>query len=82
MNVFQSPHQPSSLRLHVFEQEGGWHWGITIERSAGGGFKVIAYSEKTFRAENEAHSDGDHALGNVAELARAACRALAFATQD
>ena len=68
MNIFQSPSQPSSPRLHVFEQEGGWHWGITIERSAGGVFKVIAYSEKTFRAENEAQSDGDRALVNLAEL--------------
>jgi len=68
MNILQSPSRPSSPRLHVFEQEGGWHWGITIERSAGGGFKVIAYSEKTFRAENEAQSDGDRALVNLAEL--------------
>ncbi|HEY4804295.1 MAG TPA: hypothetical protein VIH96_16915 [Paraburkholderia sp.] len=69
MNILQSPSRPSSPRLHVFEQEGGWHWGITIERSAGGGFKVIAYSEKTFRAENEAQSDGDRALVNLAEMA-------------
>ncbi|SDD90881.1 hypothetical protein [Paraburkholderia lycopersici] len=69
MSIFQSMSQPSSPTLHVFEQEGGWHWGITIERSAGGGFKVIAYSEKTFRAENEAQSDGDRALVNLAEMA-------------
>jgi len=68
MNILQSPSRPSSPRLHVFEQEGGWHWGITIERSAGGGFKVIAYSEKTFNAENEAQSDGDRALVNLAEM--------------
>ena len=69
MNIFQSPSQPSSPRLHVFEQEGGWHWGITIPRSTSGGFKVIAYSERTFRAENEAQSDGDRALVNLAEMA-------------
>ena len=69
MNIFQSYSQQSSPKLHVFEQEGGWHWGITIPRSAGGGFKVIAYSERTFRAEKEAQSDGDRALVNLAEMA-------------
>ncbi|MGF6379243.1 hypothetical protein QF000_006327 [Paraburkholderia atlantica] len=48
--------------LHVFEQEGGWHWGITVPRSAGSGFKVVAYSEKTFLDEAEAHREGNRAL--------------------
>ncbi|CAG9268941.1 hypothetical protein C7402_108291 [Paraburkholderia unamae] len=69
MSIFQSLSQSSIPRLHVFEQEGGWHWGITIPRSAGCGFKVIAYSERTFRAENEAQTDGDRALVNLAEMA-------------
>lgn len=67
MNIFQTPCQAAGPRLHVFEQEGGWHWGITIERSAGG-FKVIAYSEQTFGGEDEAQNDGDRALVNLAEL--------------
>jgi hypothetical protein len=62
----------SSPRLHVFEQEGGWHWGITIPRPAGSGFKVIAYSETTFAGETEARRDGDRALDNLGEGALAA----------
>jgi hypothetical protein len=62
-------------RLHVFEQEGGWHWGITIPRSAGSGFKLIAYSETTFRGESEARCDGSRALENLPHDA-----ALAFAS--
>jgi len=64
----------ASLKLHVFEQEGGWHWGITIPRSAGSGFKIIAYSETTFNGESEALRDGSRALENLPEDA-----ALAFA---
>nr|WP_233872964.1 hypothetical protein [Paraburkholderia adhaesiva] len=59
------PTQHPSPTLHVFEQEGGWHWGITIPRPAGSGFKVIAYSETTFRGETEARSDGSRALDNL-----------------
>jgi len=61
--------------LHVFEQEGGWHWGITIPRAAGSGFKLIAYSETTFDAEIEARRDGSRALENLPADA-----ALAFAS--
>ena len=56
-----------SPRLHVFEQEGGWHWGITIPRAAGSGFKVIAYSETTFVHETEARRAGDRALDDLRE---------------
>jgi hypothetical protein len=48
--------------LHIFEQAGGWHWGITVQRTRGSGFKVIAYSERTFPAEDIARIDGSHAL--------------------
>jgi hypothetical protein len=48
--------------LHVFEQAGGWHWGITVPRTLGSGFKVIAYSEQSFAAEDMARVDGNHAL--------------------
>ncbi|WP_237179803.1 hypothetical protein [Paraburkholderia sacchari] len=57
----------SSPKLHVFEQEGGWHWGITIPRAGGSGFKVIAYSETTFMHETEAWRDGNRALGDLRE---------------
>lgn len=55
---------PTSSRpvLHVFEQDGGWHWGITVPRALGGGFKLIAFSEKTFTVESDAHDDGQQAL--------------------
>lgn len=48
--------------LHIFEQAGGWHWGITVPRTLGSGFKVIAYSERTFPAEEIARIEGSHAL--------------------
>ncbi|WP_322061556.1 hypothetical protein [Paraburkholderia sp. J63] len=67
-----SPMLHSSPRLHVFEQEGGWHWGITVPRPAGSGFKVIAYSETTFVHETEARRDGDRVLGDLRESALAA----------
>jgi hypothetical protein len=67
------PAQHSSPKLHVFEQEGGWHWGITIPRPAGSGFKVIAYSKTTFSGETEARRDGSRALDNLPDIA-----ALAF----
>jgi hypothetical protein len=62
-------HVPPSTapKLHVFEQAGGWHWGITVPRVAGSGFKVIAFSEQTFTVEHAARSDGSEALTRVAE---------------
>jgi hypothetical protein len=52
--------------LHVFEQDGGWHWGITVPRAAGGGFKLIAYSEQTFSKEDAARNDGSQVLLSLA----------------
>lgn len=57
-------HSPPAL--HVFEQEGGWHWGITIARQAGSGFRLVAYSETTFTEQHEAQSDGTRALREYA----------------
>ncbi|AXE94643.1 hypothetical protein [Paraburkholderia terricola] len=57
---------PIAPVLHVFEQAGGWHWGITIPRARGSGFKLIAFSEKTFLTENAARRDGRQALVNLA----------------
>lgn len=53
-------------KLYVFEQEGGWHWGITVPRVAVTGFKVIAYSETTFTRECEARQHGSRALDSLA----------------
>jgi hypothetical protein len=52
--------------LHVFEQDGGWHWGITIPRALGSGFKLIAYSERPFLQEDAARDDGSQMLENLA----------------
>ncbi|AWV04009.1 hypothetical protein DM992_19645 [Burkholderia sp. JP2-270] len=51
--------------LHVFEQDGGWHWGITVPRSMGCGFKLIAFSEHSFSAEDATQRDGDRALASI-----------------
>jgi hypothetical protein len=58
MNDPRSLHE---LTLHVFEQDGGWHWGLTIERLHGVGEKVIAFSETVFHSEAEARTDGKRA---------------------
>ncbi|KND55683.1 hypothetical protein BPUN_2049 [Candidatus Paraburkholderia kirkii] len=52
----------SKPTLHVFYQEGGWHWGITVERTAGGRMKVVAYSDEGFNSEEEAREDGEFVL--------------------
>jgi hypothetical protein len=52
----------SNPTLHVFHQEGGWHWGITVQRTAGGGMKVVAYSDEGFDSEEEAREDGEYVL--------------------
>ncbi|QNB15814.1 hypothetical protein G5S35_30065 [Paraburkholderia tropica] len=51
--------------LHVFEQDGGWHWGITVPRSPAGGFRVIAFSDRAFRHEVDARHDGSNAMGTL-----------------
>jgi len=49
----------------VFQQDGGWHWGITVPRSAGSGFKLIAFSTDIFSTEDTAQRDGDRALASI-----------------
>ncbi|MDR0242102.1 MAG: hypothetical protein LBJ65_10925 [Burkholderia sp.] len=51
--------------LHVFEQDGGWHWGITIPRTMGCGFKLIAFSKHIFATEDTAQRAGDQALASI-----------------
>jgi hypothetical protein len=50
-----------NLTLHVFEQDGGWHWGLTVERLHGMGRKVVAFSDAVFSSEAEARADGERA---------------------
>jgi hypothetical protein len=56
-----NPRGLPDLTLHVFEQDGGWHWGLTIVRPHGTGSKVVAYSEATFGSEAQARTDGQRA---------------------
>ncbi|WP_243672386.1 hypothetical protein [Paraburkholderia kirstenboschensis] len=58
---------PTAPVLHVFEQAGGWHWGITVPRARGSGFKLIAFSESTFPVADAARTDGEQALINLAD---------------
>ncbi len=55
------------LTLHVFEQDGGWHWGIVMPRLAGTGFKVLAYSKLRFAKEVDARHDGNRAFDALAQ---------------
>jgi hypothetical protein len=65
MTTLQSSPTPTVPVLHVFEQAGGWHWGITIPRGLGSGFKVIAFSESTFPLEDAARTDGSQVLASL-----------------
>lgn len=52
---------PKSV-LHVFEQDGGWQWGITCDRPNGVGVKIVDYSDPGFSSGKEARADGERAL--------------------
>jgi hypothetical protein len=66
MTISQAYMQTTPI-LHVFEQAGGWHWGITVRRTRGTGFKLIAFSEKIFPVEDIARTDGSRVLVNLAD---------------
>lgn len=65
MTTYETLHTTTIPVLHVFEQDGGWHWGITTPRAAGSGFKLVAFSQETFAVEAAARSDGDRALRSL-----------------
>jgi hypothetical protein len=67
MTASQASPSRTGPELHVFEQAGGWHWGITVQRAAGSGFKLIAFSERPFPDEDAARTDGSHALASLAD---------------
>ncbi|NKJ49633.1 hypothetical protein CIC12_23450 [Burkholderia sp. SG-MS1] len=69
MPTFLASNRPAVPELHVFEQEGGWHWGITVPRVAGSGFKLVAFSKSSFSLEAAARADGSHALAHLADKA-------------
>jgi len=54
--------------LHVFTQDGAWHWGISVPRERGCGVQVIAYNERGFASESDATSDGSLALTRIADM--------------
>lgn len=58
---------PHGLTLHVFEQGGGWHWALTVERMLGVGKRVIAFSGPTFSSEVHARTAGKLALAQTCE---------------
>ncbi|PRG08811.1 hypothetical protein C6Q17_19790 [Burkholderia contaminans] len=67
-----SPALSQSLHaLHVFEQDGGWHWGITVPRSVGCGFKLIAFSKHILPSQDTAQRDGSQALAAIVASAGA-----------
>jgi hypothetical protein len=68
MFTFQPPDHPCSTKLHVFELTGGWHWGITVPRARGSGFKLIAFSERTFPTEDAARVDGSQAIATLKDI--------------
>jgi hypothetical protein len=67
MKGSQASQSRAGAELHVFQQAGGWHWGITVPRMAGSGFKLIAFSERTFSGEAAARTDGSYALAGLAD---------------
>lgn len=48
MTVLDPSFEPS---LHVFEQDGGWQWALTVKRATGVGVKVVAFSREAFAAK-------------------------------
>lgn len=68
----KDPRTLPDLTLHVFEQDGGWHWGLTIERPHDTGRKVIAFSEEVFRSEAQARTDGERVFDCQHDLRRSA----------
>ncbi|RQR29338.1 hypothetical protein DIE23_22435 [Burkholderia sp. Bp9143] len=55
MTVLDSSLEPS---LHVFEQDGGWQWALTVKRASGVGVKVVAFSTEGFHGEADAYAAG------------------------
>ena len=52
--------------LHVFQQDGGWHWGITVPAPRDPA-SLIAFSTDIFSTEDTAQRDGDRALASIVD---------------
>lgn len=65
MSTLQCVTEGKPATLHVFAQDGAWHWGITVPRGRGGGFQVVAYNEKSFASQSDAMSDGSLKLKRI-----------------
>jgi hypothetical protein len=61
--------QSPKSTLHIFEQDGGWQWGITCDRPNGAGVKIVDYSDPGFSSGKEARADGERALASRMENA-------------
>lgn len=69
MSTLQCSMDGKPATLHVFVQDGAWHWAICVPRVRGCGFQVIAYNEKGFSSEGDALSDGRLTLKRIANMA-------------
>lgn len=76
------PYEAQGLMLHVFEQDGGWHWALTVERTPGSGKRVIAFNRPMFRSEAQARTDGMRALAQTGEKILAGRTANGVTTQS
>lgn len=65
MSALQYQKIGNAVRLHVFAQDGHWHWGITVPRENGSGLRVIAYNETNFAHERDAWTDGGRMLDAI-----------------
>lgn len=65
MVTFQSSLVRTLPVLHVLEQEGGWHCGITVPRLLGTGFQMIGFSEYIYAKEGAVRMDGRRALATL-----------------
>ncbi|AOR70428.1 hypothetical protein BBJ41_23040 [Burkholderia stabilis] len=68
MTVLDPTFEPS---LHVFEQDGGWQWALTVQRASGVGVKVVAFSRDGLRGEAEAYAAGQLARAEYADAVTA-----------
>jgi hypothetical protein len=65
MSTLQNETTGNAAMLHVFDQDGGWHWGITVPRENGCGSRVVAFSERSFAHECDAAADGSRTLDAI-----------------
>ncbi len=68
MSTLQCAMDGKPVALHVFAQDGAWHWGISVPRGRGYGFQIVAYNERGFASESDAMSDGGLVMNRIAAM--------------